>query len=48
MLERVSIQVQDGVADVRLNRPDKMNALDAAMFRDLNQAGTDLGVGEFV
>ena len=42
MPERVSIQVHDGVADVRLNRPDKMNALDAAMFRDLNQAGTDL------
>ena len=42
MSERVSIQVQDGVADVRLNRPDKMNALDAAMFRDLNQAGLDM------
>jgi enoyl-CoA hydratase/carnithine racemase len=30
--ERVTIAVTDGVADVRLNRPDKMNALDPAMF----------------
>ena len=42
MADRVSIQVQDGVADVRLNRPDKMNAIDPAMFRDLGQAGSDL------
>lgn len=42
MSERVSIRVQDGVADVRLNRPDKMNAIDAAMFRDLGQAGADV------
>jgi enoyl-CoA hydratase/carnithine racemase len=42
MAERVSIQVQDGVADVRMNRPDKMNAIDAAMFRDLTRVGTDV------
>ncbi len=31
--ERVTIVIDDnGVADVRLNRPDKMNALDPAMF----------------
>ena len=30
--QRVSIEFQDGVADVRLTRPDKMNALDPAMF----------------
>ena len=29
---RVTVDIQDGVADVRLNRPDKMNALDQAMF----------------
>jgi enoyl-CoA hydratase/carnithine racemase len=29
---RVVVTVQDGVADVRLNRPDKRNALDHAMF----------------
>ncbi|MFL6836350.1 MAG: crotonase/enoyl-CoA hydratase family protein [Bradyrhizobium sp.] len=32
MEQRVSISISDGVADVRLVRPDKMNALDAAMF----------------
>jgi len=30
--ERVVVTVTDGVADVRLNRPDKRNALDHAMF----------------
>ena len=42
MSERVSIQIQDGVADVRLNRPEKMNALDAAMFQGLTQAGLEV------
>lgn len=37
--ERVSIAVKDGVADVRLNRPDKLNALDLAMFDGLVEAG---------
>src|ERR1700686_4228497 len=32
MEQRVSITIADGVADVRLVRADKMNALDAAMF----------------
>ena len=32
MEQRVSISISDGVADVRLVRADKMNALDAAMF----------------
>ena len=32
MEQRVSISIADGVADVRLVRADKMNALDAAMF----------------
>jgi enoyl-CoA hydratase/carnithine racemase len=30
--QRVTITVDGGVADVRLNRPDKINALDTAMF----------------
>lgn len=33
MNDRVSIQVVDYVADVRLTRADKMNALDLAMFQ---------------
>ena len=39
MEQRVTVGVTDGVADVRLNRPDKMNALDAAMFAALVEAG---------
>src|SRR3977135_654524 len=35
MEQRVSIAITDGVADVRLVRADKMNALDAAMFEAL-------------
>ncbi|TMJ14037.1 MAG: crotonase/enoyl-CoA hydratase family protein [Alphaproteobacteria bacterium] len=32
MEQRVSISISEGIADVRLVRADKMNALDAAMF----------------
>src|SRR5260370_29258245 len=35
MEQRVSISMSDGVADVRLVRADRMNALDAAMFEEL-------------
>ena len=42
MSDRVQIQIEDGVADVRLNRADKMNALDPAMFSGLIEAGTQL------
>ena len=35
MEERVSISISDGIADVRLVRADKMNALDHAMFEAL-------------
>jgi enoyl-CoA hydratase/carnithine racemase len=35
MDDRVSISMSEGVADVRLVRADKMNALDAAMFEAL-------------
>jgi enoyl-CoA hydratase/carnithine racemase len=41
--ERVSVTVTgDGIADVRLNRPDKMNAIDPAMFRALSEASRDV------
>lgn len=35
MEERISISISEGVADVRLVRADKMNALDQAMFEAL-------------
>ena len=38
MEQRVSISISDGVADVRLVRADKMNALDTAMFDALVSA----------
>jgi enoyl-CoA hydratase/carnithine racemase len=40
--ERVRVSVRDGVADVRLNRPEKLNALDQAMFDALVDAGETL------
>ena len=39
MSDRVTITIEGGVADVRLNRPDKLNALDIAMFAALVEAG---------
>ena len=41
--QRVRIAVNDGVADVRLDRPEKMNALDPAMIAGLIAAGERLG-----
>jgi enoyl-CoA hydratase/carnithine racemase len=40
--ERVLVTIDGGVADVRLNRPEKLNALDTAMFRALVEAGEHL------
>jgi enoyl-CoA hydratase/carnithine racemase len=40
--QRVTVTITDGVADVRLNRPEKRNALDAAMFAGLVTAGERL------
>jgi len=42
-MARVTVDVVDGVADVRLNRPERMNAIDAAMFDDLLAVGERLG-----
>ena len=42
MSDRVTIEVSEGVADVRLNRPDKRNALDSEMFLALAAAGEEL------
>jgi len=37
--DRVTISTEDGIADVRMNRADKRNALDNAMFTSLAAAG---------
>ncbi|WP_203308285.1 crotonase/enoyl-CoA hydratase family protein [Sphingomonas beigongshangi] len=42
MTERVTVRIEEGVADVRLSRPDKMNALDPAMFDALAATIDDL------
>ena len=39
MTELVTITVEDGVADVRLNRADKYNALSPEMFAAITEAG---------
>ncbi len=41
--ERVQITVTDAVADVRLNRPEKLNAIDFAMFAALVDAADEVG-----
>ena len=42
MNDRVTVNIEDGVADVRLVRADKMNALDGAMFAALIETGERL------
>jgi enoyl-CoA hydratase/carnithine racemase len=42
MSDRVHVSIQDGVADVRLSRAEKLNALDLPMFQALVDAGRSL------
>ncbi|MEY2583853.1 MAG: hypothetical protein QOE09_3702 [Ilumatobacteraceae bacterium] len=42
MSDRVTVTISSGIADVRMNRPDKRNALDRAMFQGLADAGERL------
>lgn len=42
MEDRITVSLKDGVADVRLVRTDKMNALDDAMFSALIETGERL------
>ncbi len=42
MKDRVSISIENHIADVRLIRADKMNALDPAMFQGIIEAGKQL------
>lgn len=48
MSDRVTIDIADGIADVRMNRPDKLNALDPAMFLALAEAGDVLAADRSV
>jgi enoyl-CoA hydratase/carnithine racemase len=48
MKERVAIEIRDGIADVRLIRADKMNALDDRMFDALIEAGAILAANPAV
>jgi len=42
--ERVTITIDGGVADVRLNRPDKLNALDQRLMAAIVEAGQALAL----
>ncbi len=42
MAKRVTIEIRDMVAEVALSRPEKMNALDMAMFEAIRDAGESL------
>jgi enoyl-CoA hydratase/carnithine racemase len=48
MSDRVTWTLSDGVADVRMNRPDKMNALDSSMFQGLVEVGAQLAADKRV
>jgi enoyl-CoA hydratase/carnithine racemase len=48
MSQRVTVAIDRGVADVRLNRPDKLNALDTDMFVALVDAGARLAADRSV
>ena len=42
MADLVTLDIQDGVADVRFNRPDKYNSLSTEMFAAIAEAGEAL------
>jgi 1,4-dihydroxy-2-naphthoyl-CoA synthase len=39
---RIRLSITNGIADVRLNRPEKMNALDPAMFKAIADTSAHL------
>lgn len=48
MNDRVQVRIENGVADVRMNRPDKLNGLDAPMFEGLIATGKALAADRSV
>lgn len=48
MSDRVIVSINDGIAEVRFNRPDKRNALDREQFAAIAEAGESLKTAEGV
>ena len=48
MSELVTVEINDHVAHVRLNRPEKMNALSWQMFEAITDAGRELSINKDV
>ena len=48
MSNTVTVTINDHIADVRLNRPDKLNALNPAMFEQLAEVAKQLAVNREV
>ena len=48
MSDRVNVTIEEGVADVRLTRSDKMNALDDAMFEGLIEAAEQVSTNSSI
>ncbi len=48
MSERVVIDIDGHVAEVRLNRPEKYNAIDLAMFEALSEAAKDIAANDAI
>ena len=42
MTDRVVYTIENGIADVKLNRADKMNAIDSAMFEGIIKIGREI------
>ena len=42
MEDRIRLTIEGGIADVRLSRADKLNALDPAMFKAIAETGRRL------
>ena len=45
---RILVSIDAGIADVRLNRPDKLNAVDPGMFTALAETGASIGADQHV
>ncbi len=48
MMDRVKLEMKDGIAHVRLNRPEKKNALDSGMFTGLLEIADGLAADRSV